>query len=219
MKFATFDIETIPCQTLDEDIKSDFAATIKTGNLGDEKTQEKIDKKMALDYDMCEVVCFVAKGDKLCIADGEPIGIVKTAWREIRFAYLAHIPLVSFNGIGFDLPVLLHSAMRLNIPVSPQMYADLTKKWDNRYHYDLQQILAHWDKSKWRTLNFYLKLFGIGEKVGKGSQIYGWYKNQEYDKIREHCEADCRLTSKLFERVMDWIVIEDRYDDVSFKEV
>ena len=103
--------------------------------------------------------------------------------------------------------------MYLNIPVSPQMYADLTKKWDNRYHYDLLQILAGWDKSKWKTLAFYLKRFGIGAQVGGGSDVYDWWKAGEYDKIREHCENDCRLTAQLFDRVKDWVVREDRYDE------
>ena len=209
MNFAIFDIETIPNQSLSEDMKSDFAKTVKAGNLGAEKAQEKIDKKMSLDPDLCEVVCFaVYNNDKFppSTYSVKPIG---DAWRLIKKAYLDHIPLVSYNGIAFDLPVLWHQAMKLNIPVSPQMYSDLTRKYENKFHYDLMQWFSGWDRTKWKPLDFYLKLFNIGEKSGDGSDIYPWWKSGDYDKIRTHCEEDVRLTAKLFERVAQWIVKED----------
>ncbi len=228
MKFAAYDIETIPSPTLPEGVTPTFDPdSVKLGNTKDsKKVAEKIekakaefgeglDKKMSLDLDLCQVISFVMQGSIgnhiiNCVDDGT---IVANAWNFITKAYLNHTPLVSFNGIGFDLPILLHQAMRLNIPVSPQMYSDLTKRYDNRYHYDLMQILAGWDKSKWKPLAFYLKLFDIGAQVGEGSDVYDWWKAGDYDKIREHCEADCRLTAQLFDRLKDWIVNEERYDE------
>lgn len=227
MKFVCFDTETIPCQSLPDGVKPEFdRESIKLGNIKDPlKALEKVsaarddfeaalDKKMSLDPDLCEVVCFVGT-DAVAInyQDGDYKALLDVAWACIAKAYLDHIPLVSYNGIGFDLPVLLHQAMRLNIPISPQMYSDLTKKYDNRYHYDLMQILAGWDKSKWKPLAFYLKLFGIGTQVGEGSDVYNWWEAGDYDKIREHCENDVKLTAQLFDRVKDWIVREDRYDE------
>jgi len=227
MKFTCFDIETIPCQLLPEGLKPEFNPDeVKLGNVKDQsKIDEKIekakqefeeglDKKMSLDPDLCEVVCFSYKtqDDKWTYGHDQPL--VCDAWEVIRKAFLDHIPLVSFNGIQFDLPVLWHSAMKLNIPVSPQMYSDLTKKYDNRYHYDLMQILAGWDRTRWKPLDFYLKLFGIGGKSGEGSEVYGWWKAGEYDKIKKHCEQDVLLTSKLFERLEPWIVKE--MDDLPF---
>ena len=221
MKFAVIDIETIPNQSLSEDMKSDFAKTVKAGNLGAEKAQEKIDKKMSLDPDLCEIIAFVGyrdvsqdiPSDIAIHPECSKRGIVNLAWNVISECYLDHIPLVSYNGIAFDLPVLWHQAMRLNIPVSPQMYSDLTKKYENRFHYDLMQLLANWDKSKWKSLDFYLKLFNIGTKSGDGSDIYTWWKSGDYDKIRLHCEEDVKLTAKLFERLQDYIVREDRHDN------
>ncbi len=207
MKIAVIDTETIPNQSISEDLKSDFAKTVKAGNLGPEKAQEKIDKKMSLDPDLCEVVCFATY--PIYDMPHPAMDLIGNAWATIKYFYLNHTPIVSYNGIAFDLPVLWHQAMIHNIPVSAQMYSDLTKKYENRYHYDLMQILAGWDKSKWKPLDFYLKLFGIGEKTGEGSEIYGWWKNQEYDKIRKHCEEDVRLTAKLFEKLATYIVKEE----------
>ena len=222
MKFITFDIETVPSTTLPEGVTPEFTReNVKLGNTIDPvKVKEKfakaraefdeaLDKKMSLDPDLCEVVCFAIGSE----SEIDTETLIGDAWYIIKENYLNHIPLVSYNGIAFDLPVLWHQAMKLNIPVSPQMYYDLTKRYDNRYHYDLMEILAGWDRSKWKSLDFYLKLFGIGEKTGEGSEIYGWWKAGEYDKIKEHCEQDVKLTAKLFEKLAGYIVREDRYDD------
>ena len=218
--FCVIDIETIPSQSLPDSVKPEFDPdTVKIGNIKDVlKIDEKInaaeqefnnalDKKMSLDPDLCEVVCFgVKSSDNEWIYGHDQPCLVSDAWDVIKKAYLDHIPLVSFNGIAFDLPVLWHQAMCLTIPVDAQMYSDLTKKYDNPYHYDLMQILGGWDRTKWKSLDFYLKLFGIGEKSGDGSEIYGWWKVREYEKIKEHCENDVKMTGQLFERLMPWIV-------------
>lgn len=222
IKFAVFDIETIPGQSLPQDLIPQFDPdSVKVGNIKDQvKIDEKIEtaqkefeeglsKKMSLDPDLCEVVCFVCQNEKVfSFPPPHDEQFITNAWWLIERAYHDHIPLVSYNGIGFDLPVLLHSAMKLDIPVSPQMYSDLTKKYDNRYHYDLMQILAGWDKTKWKSLDFYLKLFGIGEKSGDGSQVYDMWKVGEYDKVKAYCEQDVAMTAKLFERLEPWIVKE-----------
>jgi len=218
--FCVIDCETIPCQTLPQELKPEFDRdTVKIGSLKDvAKIDEKInaakqefdeglDKKMSLDPDLCEVVCFAATPPIHWFGYPDE-QIVKEAWLFIERTYLDHTPLISYNGIGFDLPVLWHNAMRLNIPVSAQMYSDLTKKYDNHYHYDLMQILSGWDRTRWKPLDFYLKLFDIGEKSGEGSEIYGWWQAGEYDKIIEHCKQDVMMTAKLFERLTNWIVKE-----------
>lgn len=221
--FCVIDLESIPSTTLPESLKPTFNPDdVKLGNIKDEiKKQGKIllakqefdealDKKMSLDPDLCEVVCFsvIAPGNTWTYGHDQPC-LVSDAWDVIAKAYLDHIPLVTFNGIGFDLPVLLHAALKLNIPVSPQMYSDLTKKYENKWHYDLMQWFSGWDRTRWKPLSFYLKLFGIGDQSGEGSQIYDWWKAAQYDKIKAHCEEDVRLTAKLFERVAQWIIKEE----------
>ena len=229
MKFCVIDCETVPSTTLPEGVKPEFdPESVKLGNIKDaQKVVEKIDKakaeftegldkKMSLDPDLCQVVCFGlydSPTNNTAIKMSPKHIVTASAWTFIKQAYLDHIPLVSFNGIAFDLPVLWHQAIKLNIPVSPQMYYDLTKRYDNRYHYDLMEILAGWDRSKWKSLDFYLKLFGIGEKTGDGSQIYGWWQAKLYENIREHCEQDVKLTAKLFEKLQNYIVREDRHDN------
>jgi len=224
MKTVTFDIETIPRQDLPEGVKPEFdPESVKLGNIKeqakiDDKVQkareefaEGLNKKMSLDPDLCEVVMVSFSTDgkmKSFGLDIEEYERVYEAWSNIISAYQGRIPLVSFNGIGFDLPVLLHSAIRLDVPVSPFIYSAITPRYGNHHHYDLMQILAGWDRTKWKPLDFYLKLFDIGEKSGDGSQVYDMWKAKEYDKIKAYCEQDVLMTAKLFERLEPWIVKE-----------
>jgi len=222
MKTLTFDCETIPRQDLPEDLKPQFDPdSVKVGNIKDQaKIDEKIEaarkefeeglvKKMSLDPDLCEVIMVsIFDGEKmqsfgLEISEYER---VYETWAYIINAYQTRTPLVSYNGIGFDLPVLLHAAIRLDVPVSPYVYSALTSRYGNNHHYDPMQILAGWDRAKWKPLNFYLKLFSIGVKAGDGSEVYDLWQAKEYDKIREYCENDVLMTAKLFDRLSPWIV-------------
>ena len=38
------------------------------------------------------------------------------------------------------------------------------------------------------------------------------WPNRDYNKIRNHCKDDVQATSKLFDRLKDYIVREDRHD-------
>lgn len=226
IKYAVIDLESIPSTTLPEGVKPEFdRGSVKLGNIKDPiKQEEKIelahmdfraelDKKMSLDPDLCEVVCcgiYHSELDQAVIYGQKTNSVlIKNVWEMISQIYLDHIPLVSYNGIGFDLPVLLHAALRENVPVDPEMYKDLTRKYENKFHYDLMQWFSNWDRTKWKPLDFYLKLFNIGEKTGEGSDVCSWWKSGDYEKIRLHCETDVKVTAKLFERVQQWIVKED----------
>jgi len=225
MKTITFDIETIPRQNLPEGVRPEFDPdSVKLGNVKDpskiddkiqkarEEFVEGLDKKMSLDPDLCEVVMVSFSTDgkmKSFGLDIEEYERVYEAWSNIISAYQGRIPLVSFNGIGFDLPVLLHSAIRLDVPVSPFIYSAITPRYGNHHHYDLMRILTgEIHPVTGKSLDFYLQLFGLGAKSGDGSQVYGMWQAKEYDKLKAYCEQDVLMTAKLFERVEPWIVKE-----------
>ncbi len=136
---------------------------------------------------------------------GEP-ETVENGWWWIKEAYKSFTPLVSFNGVSFDLPVMLHRAIDLQVPVSGRMFKDITRRYNPQGHYDLMQILAGWDRQKWEPLDFYLKRFGIGGKTGNGSQVYGMWKEGRLKEIEEYCITDVLKTAQLFTRLEPWIV-------------
>ena len=225
MKIACFDIETIPHQNLPENTAPVFdPLTVKHGRTKDpEKRQAKEDeerakfdnglaKKMSLHPDLCEIVMFCGinydtkTGKKETYAYSAEEDAVLLGWSFIYEAYHTRIPVISFNGNGFDLPVMLHRAIDLQIPVSRRIYNDLTKRYSTKSHYDLMQVLADWDKQCWESLDFYLNRFCIGSKSGSGSQVYGWWKEKNFKQIEQYCIDDVLKTCQLFAHVESWIV-------------
>jgi predicted PolB exonuclease-like 3'-5' exonuclease len=235
MIIACFDIETIPDQNIPpeclpildlEDVKYGNAKDpVKRQAILEEKQADfetnKI-KSMSLTPGLAQVCTFVGmKYDtetELFIKEsiqvtkeynGDDLEAITEGWGFIQKAYMERIPLVSFNGIGFDLPILWHRAMIQDIPVDPFMYARLTPRYGGPFHYDLLGILAGWtiDKMKGKNLNFFLNRFKLGNKTDgmDGSKVYEAWQLGEYQKIQEYCENDVLMTCKLFQRVEPWI--------------
>jgi predicted PolB exonuclease-like 3'-5' exonuclease len=118
--------------------------------------------------------------------------------------------LVSWNGSGFDLPVLHYRAMIHGIAGS--CYWDLGEndrdfKFNNyisRFHSrhtDLMDVLAGYQNRAWAPLDEMAQLCGLPGKLGMdGSQVYPAYKRGELEAIRNYCETDVANTYLLFQR-------------------
>ena len=240
MLIAGLDAETIPSQILPEGCKPVFDPNeVALGNTKDQfkikikiqdaktKFDEKLNKKMATDAALCQVCTFVGYfydtteqkiTDKKIAQyrspeeDGiEEYSLVYDAWDFIKHAFNTRTPLVSFNGKNFDLFVLLYRAMAHSVPVDGDMYKLLTDKWKvTKHHYDLMQILGGAFPKKGRNLDFFLRLFGIGEKTidMDGSKVFEKWLNGDHDIIKEYCEDDVLSTCKLFARIEPWVIVE-----------
>ncbi len=243
MKICVIDCETIPSTILPEACLPQFDADeIKVGNAGPAKAQEKIDKekakfdeglakKMATDKDLCQVTTFVGYTYTTSITEDKIIDkkvlqwppldeeyeVVYGAWDFIKHAYNAKIPLVSFGGNSFDLPVLFAAAIRLDISLSRSMYEAITFRYENDRHYDLMRSLTgEIHPVRGKSLEFYLNLFQLENKTidMDGSQVYPAWQAKEYTKIAEYCEQDVFTLAKLFERVAPWLAKEvDRIEE------
>ena len=217
MGYLVFDIETIVSQEISPEMLEAFAETIKTGNIKDQaKIDEKINKKLGTDKDMCQVCTFVGYAHTKetvikRVLQWPPLDeyeVVSGAWDFIKHAYNDKIPLVTFGGNGFDLPVLYTAAMRLDIPVSRSMYEAITYRYENDRHYDLMRSLTgEIHPVTGKNLDFYLGLYKLGSKTPgmDGSLVYPAWKNGEYKLISDYCERDVEMTGALFERVSPWI--------------
>jgi 3'-5' exonuclease len=124
-----------------------------------------------------------------------------------------HIPqLVSWNGSGFDLPVLHYRA--LIHKVSARCYWDLGDiggiysrdfKWNNyinRYHLrhlDLMDLLAMYQPRANAPLDELAKLCGLPGKMGMdGAQVWQFYQDGDLHAIRQYCETDVVNTYLLY---------------------
>jgi predicted PolB exonuclease-like 3'-5' exonuclease len=108
--------------------------------------------------------------------------------------------LVSWNGGGFDLPVLHYRAMVNGVTASRYWEMgdeDRDFKWNNylsRYHtrhLDLMDLLALYTGRANAPLDELAKLCGFPGKLGvDGSQVWNLFLEGRLDKIRDYCETD-----------------------------
>ena len=118
--------------------------------------------------------------------------------------------LVSWNGGGFDLPVLHYRSLVHGI--SAPRYWDQGEderdfKWNNyisRYHarhLDLMDLLALYQPRNNVPLDEMAKLIGFPGKLGMdGSQVWGAYLGGKLGEIRSYCETDAANTYLLYLR-------------------
>jgi hypothetical protein len=112
--------------------------------------------------------------------------------------------LVSWNGGGFDLPVLHYRGLKHGVVADK--YWDMGEddreyKWNNyisRYHMrhlDLMDLLALYQPRANAPLDAMAKLCGLPGKLGMdGSQVHAAYLNGQLDDIRRYCETDVMNT-------------------------
>jgi len=108
--------------------------------------------------------------------------------------------LVSWNGGGFDLPVLHYRAMINGVTASRYWEMgddDRDFKWNNylsRYHtrhLDLMDLLALYTGRANAPLDDLAKLCGFPGKLGvDGSQVWTLYQEGRLNEIRDYCETD-----------------------------
>jgi predicted PolB exonuclease-like 3'-5' exonuclease len=134
--------------------------------------------------------------------DGHSEGkVVQTFFNSIE----KHQPqLVSWNGGGFDLPVLHYRGLRHGVEAN--RYWDMGEddrehKWNNyisRYHMrhlDLMDLLAMYTPKNNAPLDALAKLCGFPGKLGMdGSQVYAQYQDGRLEDIRRYCETDVMNT-------------------------
>lgn len=141
-----------------------------------------------------------------------------------------HVPqLVSWNGSGFDLPVLHYRGLRHGVVADKywdmgeggEGYSSKEFKWNNyisRYHMrhlDLMDLLAMYSPKANAPLDAMAKLCGFPGKLGMdGSQVYAQYLAGKTDDIRRYCETDVMNTYLVYCRFqkMRGGLLEKEYD-------
>jgi len=118
--------------------------------------------------------------------------------------------LVSWNGGGFDLPVLHYRSLIHGVPAA--RYWDMGEndkdfKWNNyisRYHLrhlDLMDLLALYQPRNNAPLDEMARLVGFPGKLGMdGSQIWDAFQKGKTESIRNYCETDAANTYLLYLR-------------------
>lgn len=202
-----FDIETIP----------DIAGLRRLHNVGPEASDHEVGEMAFLMrrqqtggsdflqhylHRVVTISCTLREGDRFRVfslsePDADEGQIIQRFFDGIE----KYTPqLVSWNGGGFDLPVLHYRAMLHNVTAP--------KYWDwgddnrdfkynnylNRYHtrhLDLMDVIAMFSGRANAPLDDLAKLYGFPGKLGMdGSAVWPAYERGEIAAIRDYCETD-----------------------------
>ena len=142
--------------------------------------------------------------------DGHSEGkVIQTFFNAIE----KHVPqLVSWNGGGFDLPVLHYRGLQHGV-VADKYWdmgeggnaSDREYKWNNyisRYHMrhlDLMDLFAKYTPKNNAPMDALAKLCGFPGKLGMdGSQVHEQFLDGKTEDIRRYCETDVMNTYLLY---------------------
>jgi len=116
--------------------------------------------------------------------------------------------LVSWNGSGFDMPVLHHRALIHGV-AAPRYWDqgedDRDFKWNNylsRYHarhLDLMDVISGYQSRAYAPLDALSRLCGFAGKLGEdGSKVWQSFCEDKGESVRAYCETDVVNTYLLF---------------------
>ena len=118
--------------------------------------------------------------------------------------------LVSWNGAGFDLPVLHYRSLLHSVPAARYWEtgdSDSSFRYSNylsRFHWrhmDLMDVLSGFQGRGRASLDDVALLLGFPGKVGlHGSQVWNVYLEGGLSRIRNYCETDVLNTYLIFLR-------------------
>ena len=119
--------------------------------------------------------------------------------------------LVSWNGSGFDLPVLHYRALAHGLCRAPRYWevgeGDRDFRYNNylaRYHWrhvDLMDVLSAYGASGRASLDHIAQLLKLPGKLGmSGADVWPAYRRGEIAAIRNYCETDALNTYLIYLR-------------------
>jgi predicted PolB exonuclease-like 3'-5' exonuclease len=207
MSYCILDIETVPhpdAHMWAEPVRPDsrLVDPVKIAKSIEEKTAER-DERFGLDADCNRIAAlgfvFVGHGDPTVylmrdeFEERQHLQVFGNTYRKYGSPRI-----VTFNGLKFDLPVLMRRAMYLDIQDFPEFNLD-------RYrtpHIDLWQKLSHNGLLTAHSLKFYAKRMGFTtlDKV-EGSEIAQLVKEERWAEVEAHCLSDIGLTHALANRL------------------
>jgi predicted PolB exonuclease-like 3'-5' exonuclease len=117
------------------------------------------------------------------------------------FVYRYQPDLVTYNGRGFDLPVLALRSLRHGVAMSWYYKGRVRHRYSEEGHLDLCDMLSDHGAARSLSLDAVARLIGLPGKVGvDGSQVEGLYRAGQLESIKSYCLADVAQTSLLFLR-------------------
>jgi predicted PolB exonuclease-like 3'-5' exonuclease len=215
IKYLVFDIESVPDGRLikkvrynDEDI-DDKKAILRYQDEIYEST-DGMSNFIPVTFQYPISLCIAKVDESFIIRDiialDEPEFRASEITRQFWFgieAYYKNAMLVTFNGRGFDIPLMELMAYRYGISAKRHF----TDKFGARYrhgakHIDLQEFLSNYSAIKMNGgLNLLSKVIGKpGKMETKGSEVYDLFLQNRIKEINDYCIHDVLDTYFVFLR-------------------
>ena len=111
--------------------------------------------------------------------------------------------IVTFNGRGFDLPVIATRCLRHGIPLRHYYRtSDVRYRYTAEGHLDLMDYIADFGAAKPARLDVIAKLCGMPGKVGiEGKDVGPLVHAGRIDEVRKYCLCDVVQTTAVFMRL------------------
>lgn len=176
---------------------------------------------------VCAISVVLRQGDTFKVWSlGEPAADEADLVRRFYDGIEKYTPtLVSWNGSGFDLPVLHYRALKHGIVASRYWETgddDQSFRWNNylsRYHArhtDLMDVLAYYQPRASAPLDQIAVMLGLPGKMGmSGAHVWDEYQAGNIEGIRNYCETDVLNTWLVYLR---WELIRGRLDHGAYEK-
>lgn len=155
--------------------------------------------KVAADYRLTEITVLDAPAFR-------PQEIVRRFWQ--GWQHYDRPTLVTFNGRGYDMPIMELAAYRfgLSVPawfnVDSKSFEQSRNRYNHEAHLDLQDLLSNFGAFRMSGgLNLLASLIHKPGKSGvDGSQVQDMYWNGQVEQINDYCRCDVLDTYFVFLR-------------------
>ncbi|UNU74075.1 3'-5' exonuclease [Moraxella nasovis] len=217
-----FDIETIPDTVTGKKLYPELAGlseadtlsalmALRQSEVGNSFMQHPLHKIACLSFLWFDEGQFTLKS--LSLDSRDERSILSTFLR----AFDKKPIIVSWNGSGFDLPVLLYRMTHHHIDASPIMNAGFKQNdYLNRYsekHVDLMDKFSFGVWSNKQKLDTIASLCGFAGKGDlDGSQVVPMVLKNQWHKLTNYCESDVINTWFIYLR---WLVLTGKMDEQS----
>jgi predicted PolB exonuclease-like 3'-5' exonuclease len=211
-----FDIETVPdCAGIRR--LYDLPADLPDGEVAEiafqkRRTQTGSDFLPPQLHRVVVISCVLREGEGIKVFSlGEPEATEQEAIQRFHDGIEKYVPqLTSWNGGGFDLPVLNTRGLIHGVTAAKfwdQGEDDRDFRFNNyvsRYHarhLDLMDVLAMYQPRNNAPLDDVAQLAGLPGKIGVGgARVWAAYQAGKIAEIRDYCEADTANTYLLYLR-------------------
>ncbi|MFA6427192.1 MAG: ribonuclease H-like domain-containing protein [Candidatus Magasanikbacteria bacterium] len=225
MNTIIFDIETIP-KVFDSLDEAQQQYLLKFAE--DEEEREKIKDQMALWAPTNEIVAIgmlsveTQKGavyfqsreqevvewedGNIKYVPGTEREILEKFWKAISYAN----KFVTFNGRGFDCPVLMMRSAIHKVKPSKNL---MPYRYSSDVHVDLLEHLTYYSSTRKFNLDFYCKAFGIESPKSHGvtgHDVKPMFEQGKYKEIAQYCAGDLHATRELYLRWKEYMAFKDR---------